>query len=114
MNSDGQHYLCCETCGDYVNSSEAGAHRCNLSNGDQGVTRWIFYVQIEGSGADEDEAWRDACEQFALDPGEAPQTTLSEGETAGLQAAFTGISFSFPLACRHPDGNGDEQASVGT
>ena len=28
MKSDGQHYLCCEQCGEYVNSSEAGAHRC--------------------------------------------------------------------------------------
>ena len=28
MRSDGQHYLCCEDCGEYVNSSEAGAHRC--------------------------------------------------------------------------------------
>ena len=28
MRSDGQHYLCCEECGEYVNSSDAGAHRC--------------------------------------------------------------------------------------
>ncbi|MCG2661289.1 MAG: hypothetical protein L6437_13715 [Kiritimatiellae bacterium] len=28
MKSDGQHYLCCEQCGEYVNSSEAAAHRC--------------------------------------------------------------------------------------
>lgn len=28
MRSDGQHYLCCVKCGEYVNSSEAGAHRC--------------------------------------------------------------------------------------
>lgn len=28
MISDGQTYLCCAECGEYVNSSEAGAHRC--------------------------------------------------------------------------------------
>lgn len=28
MNSDGQHYLRCDSCGEYVNSSEAGAHEC--------------------------------------------------------------------------------------
>ena len=28
MRSDGQHYLRCGECGGYVNSSEAGAHRC--------------------------------------------------------------------------------------
>jgi len=28
MRSDGQQYLCCEECGEFVNSSEAEAHRC--------------------------------------------------------------------------------------
>lgn len=28
MRSDGQLYLCCDECGEYVNSSEAEAHRC--------------------------------------------------------------------------------------
>jgi formylmethanofuran dehydrogenase subunit E len=28
MRSDGQQYLCCEKCGEFVNSSEAAAHRC--------------------------------------------------------------------------------------
>lgn len=28
MTSDGQLYLCCARCGEYVNSSEADAHKC--------------------------------------------------------------------------------------
>lgn len=28
MTSDGQLYLCCAQCGEYVNSSEADAHKC--------------------------------------------------------------------------------------
>jgi hypothetical protein len=28
MRSDGQQYLCCADCGEYINSSEAAAHRC--------------------------------------------------------------------------------------
>jgi hypothetical protein len=35
MRSDGQHYLCCKQCGEYVNSSEAGAHRCVLAKADR-------------------------------------------------------------------------------
>jgi hypothetical protein len=32
MNHDGQTYMRCEDCGEFVNSSEEGAHKCFISD----------------------------------------------------------------------------------
>ena len=60
---------------------------------------WLFYVCLQGVGTNKDAAWRDACEQFVLDPGPTPEKdmttkTLNRLVRAGLRT---------PTAYRHPD-----------
>ena len=41
--------------------------------------QFTFQVELSGQGETVDEAWRDACEQFALDPGPVPDTAKDTG-----------------------------------
>ena len=41
---------------------------------------WEFTVLLRGSGADEQEAWMDAVDQFNLDPGPVPEAAVLDEE----------------------------------
>jgi len=48
------------------------------------MSRWEFQVTLSGDGETKEQAWRDACEAFSLEPGSCPDDYLcceyKEGE----------------------------------
>ena len=51
------------------------------------MNRWEFQVVLSGDGETKEQAWRDACEAFSLEPGDCPDDYLcceyKEGEKDG-------------------------------